>query len=301
MNAATAVWPLVVLVLCLCSPASAAEAKEDRGPLQDAAGTTSPAQDGLANAPVSVTLVGDPSNRVGKPVFVTVTLRNRSAQVQLVKNMYVRVDASEEGRFGASGVCPLTRQSELQLPPGDIYSQTCRFPSPASEAVPPATGASSPAERSSASGWEQSSWYSSLFKAELRLLVEVDLEATGAQRHYPSITVKAIEASIFAGGVAGAMLLALFVLAERVLRNPEVREDWGKNLLVTLLMGLRGGAMAIIALLLSKTTQGVGSPVVLTVTDFAGGMLVGLFSYPLATWISSTLKLDGAFVKPRPK
>lgn len=301
MNAVKAVSAVVATALCFCASASWAEVKQVRGTTQDPAGTTSPAQEGLTNAPVTVTLAGDPSNRVGKPVFVTVTLRNRSTQPQLVKNMYVRVDASEEGRFGASGVCPLTRQSELQLPPGESYSQTCRFPSPVTELVQPAPGASSPAESSSASGSEQSSWYSNLFSAELRLLVEVDLEGTGAQRHYPSINVKAKEASIFVGGVAGAMLLALFVLAERVLRNPEVREDWGKNLLVTLLMGLRGGAMAIIALLLSKTTQGVGSPVVLTVTDFAGGMLVGLFSYPLATWISSTLKLDGSFVKPRPK
>lgn len=301
MTTTTILSVAAVTLLGACFSASASDAKHSRGISQDAAGTVSQAKDGLANTPVVVTLVGDPSNRVGKPVFVTVTLRNRSAETQLVKNMFLRVDTSEEGRFGASGVCPLTRQSELQLPPGDIYSQTCRFPSPAAEPIQPASGASSPAERLSPSGWEQASWYSSLFSADLRLLVEVDLEDTGVQRYYPSITIKAIEASIFAGGVAGAMLLALFVLAERVLRNPEVREDWGKSLLVTLLMGLRGGAMAIIALLLSKTTQGVGSPVVLTVTDFAGGMLIGLFSYPLATWISSTLKLDGAFVKPRSK
>ena len=54
--------------------------------------------------------------------------------------------------------------------------------------------------------------------------------------------------------------------------------------------------MAIVALLLGKTTQGVGSPVSLSVEDFAGGVLIGLFSYPLASWISSTLKLDGNFV-----
>ena len=54
--------------------------------------------------------------------------------------------------------------------------------------------------------------------------------------------------------------------------------------------------MAVVALLLGKTTQGAGSPVSLTVIDFTGGLMIGLFSYPLATWISSTLKLNGAVV-----
>ena len=58
--------------------------------------------------------------------------------------------------------------------------------------------------------------------------------------------------------------------------------------------------MAIIALLFGKTTQGAGSPVSLIVVDFAGGIMIGLFSYPLASWISSALKLDD-LVTPKQK
>jgi len=129
-------------------------------------------------------------------------------------------------------------------------------------------------------------------------MVEVGVAGAGTARFYPSatFTVKAPDSSIFIGGVVGAMLLALFVAAERILKNPAVREDWIGTSWVTVLMGLRGGLLAIFALLLGKTTQGGGSPVSLSVADFAGGVLVGLFSYPLASWISSTLKLDSVVV-----
>lgn len=265
------------------------------------------AAEGSSSRPVLASVAGDPMNRVGDPVFVTITLRNQAGRDQIVKNLSVRVDAMADQRFVSAGECTLSGLGEITLTPGETYSQTCRFPvaaaSPAAEPDAAASAAAAPSAPSQTdrTGWARSAWYGKLFGADLRLIIDVDVEGTGSRRFFPVVTVKAGEGSIFVGGVFGAMLLALFVLAERLLKNPDVRENWVRNVFVTLLMGLRGGLLAVIALLLGKTTQGIGSPVTLTVVDFSGGVLIGLFSYPLASWISSTLKLDGVFVAAPPK
>lgn len=263
-----------------------AMAQEPNMTLAEGGPATSPTR------PVVATVVGDPVNRVGDPIFVTVTLRNASVTAQIIKNFVVRVDGSASGRFDNNGDCALSGIGELTLSPGEIYSQTCRFP--ALNASSRGGALREPA--TSESGWLRQHWYQDLFSADLRLLIDVDVEGSGSRRFFPVISIKANESSVFIGGMVGAMLLALFVLVERLLKNPDVRENWVKNLMVTVLMGLRGGLLAVIALLLGKTTQGVGSPVSLTVVDFAGGILIGLFSYPLASWISSTLKVDGVYV-----
>lgn len=272
---------------------------------QDGSASAPPAStDGSASRPVVASVSGDPMNRVGDPVFVTITLRNQSSRDQIVKNLSVKVDAMADQRFSSAGECTLSGLGEITLTPGETYSQTCRFPvaaGAAAEAEPAASAATPAPGLSDRTGWSHSAWHGSLFGADLRLIIDVDVEGTGSRRFFPVVTVKAGEGSIFVGGVFGAMLLALFVLAERLLKNPDVRENWVRNVFVTLLMGLRGGLLAVIALLLGKTTQGIGSPVMLTVVDFSGGVLIGLFSYPLASWISSTLKLDGVFVAAPPK
>ena len=245
------------------------------------------------NRPVVATALGDSMNRVGDPVFVTITLLNTAATEQIVKNLTAKVDGSADARLISGGECALGGMGEITLSPGETFSQTCRFPV-ASTSMAASKDAVKTTQEDT--GWSPGKWYSRLFSADLRLIIDVNVEGVGSRRFFPVISVKSSETSIFIGGVVGAMLLALFVWAERLLKNPEVRERWGRSLLVTLLMGFRGGLLAVIALLLGKTTQGAGSPVTLTVVDFAGGVLIGLFSYPLASWISSTLKLDGVFV-----
>jgi len=291
---------LTALAATLLAAALPARSQDGSGPAASAAA------DGSASRPVVASVSGDPMNRVGDPVFVTVTLRNQASRDQIVKNLSVKVDAMADQRFTSAGECTLTGLGEITLTPGETYSQTCRFPVSASAVAEPDPAASAAAPVAAPSlahrtGWARSAWYVNLFGADLRLIIDVDVEGTGSRRFFPVVTVKAGEASIFVGGVFGAMLLALFVLAERLLKNPDVRENWVRNVFVTLLMGLRGGLLAVIALLLGKTTQGVGSPVMLTVVDFSGGVLIGLFSYPLASWISSTLKLDGVFVSASPR
>lgn len=272
-----------------------------------AASAPSAMVDGAATRPVVAAVTGDPLNRVGDPVFVTITLRNQATRDQIVKNLSVKIDAMADQRFSSMGECALSGLGEIMLTPGETYSQTCRFPVAAANRIAEPEDAASAIAKPSApslaerTGWSTSAWYGDLFSADLRLIIDVDVEGTGSRRFFPVVTVKAGESSIFVGGVFGAMLLALFVLAERLLKNPDVRENWVRSVFVTLLMGLRGGLLAVIALLLGKTTQGIGSPVMLTVVDFSGGVLIGLFSYPLASWISSTLKLDGVFVMARPK
>jgi|GEM_PF-3156776 len=261
--------------------------------------------------PLSVKIDGDESNRVGDPIIVWVSITNESEGQLKLMNATVRINPSSNSSFGSASSCAVSGDGEPLLMPRQMLRMACKFPDdnkgPAaalSEAADPA--ASQPGVEvgqgggNSASGWS-ASWFTRVLDAQLRFEVEVEIEhmAGGKQdmrRFYPVVTVKAVDYSVFIGGVAGAMLLALFVLAERVLKNPEVRRHWVQSLFVTLVMGLRGGAIAVIALLLGKTTQGVGSPVSLSVTDFTGGVLIGLFSYPLASWISSTLKLDGVFV-----
>jgi len=249
----------------------------------------------IVNRPVVPTVTADPMNRVGGPVYLSVTLKNVSAAEQTVENLVVKIEGAADSRFDGGSPCELAVTGEVTLPPGESYSQNCRLPA---QSLTQAAASSPEATSSSVTGWESQRWYQSVFSADLRPMVEVGVAGAGTARFYPSatFTVKAPDSSIFIGGVVGAMLLALFVAAERILKNPAVREDWIGTSWVTVLMGLRGGLLAIFALLLGKTTQGGGSPVSLSVADFAGGVLVGLFSYPLASWISSTLKLDSVVV-----
>jgi len=85
------------------------------------------------------------------------------------------------------------------------------------------------------------------------------------------------------------------------LRNQATRDQIVKNLSVKIDAMADQRFSSVGECALSGLGEGIGSPVMLTVVDFSGGVLIGLFSYPLASWISSTLKLDGVFVMARPK
>ncbi|HRP20185.1 MAG TPA: hypothetical protein PK925_06115 [Alicycliphilus sp.] len=217
------------------------------------------------------------------------TLKNVSTRTRVIDNLTIRLESGADARFNGVGACSLAVEGTVTLPPNETFSQVCRFPQIATQETEPKEGEKP--------GWERQRWWQLVFGADLRPRVKVTVAEVGEATFFSKpISVKSPEWTIFVGGVIGAMLLAIFVAAERILKNPAEREQWPQTLWVTLVMGLRGGLMAIVALLLGKTTQGAGSPVSLSVEDFAGGVLIGLFSYPLASWISSTLKLDGYFV-----
>lgn len=242
----------------------------------DAASPASASGDATTSVtdPLTVTVSGDPWNRVGQPMFITIQVKNVSAGTVLIKNLNISIDHVSADRF-AETKCEWQQHGELTLAPGLSFEQSCRF------------------EMNPLDLWASfRSLREALWSAEIRFDVKANINRVGERHFYPSLIVKAQEFSIFIGGMVGALLLAIFVWIERVLTNPAVREAWLRSLGFTALMGIRGGIMAIIALLLGKTTQGGGSPISLTVSDFTGGLMVGLFSYPFASWISSALKLD---------
>lgn len=243
----------------------------------------------VPNRPVVPQITSDPTNRTGGPIYITVALKNASTRTRVIDNLTIRLESGADARFQGVDACSLAVDGTVTLAPNETFNQVCRFPQIVTQGAELTIGEKN--------GWENQRWWQSLFGAELRPSVKISVAEIGDATFFPNpVSVRSPEWTIFAGGVIGAMLLAIFVAAERILKNPTERAQWPQTLWVTLVMGLRGGLMAIVALLLGKTTQGVGSPVSLSVEDFAGGVLIGLFSYPLASWISSTLRLDGNFV-----
>lgn len=230
---------------------------------------------------VSARLTGN--NRVGEPIYLAVVLKNTTNQAIKLKELRISIDPSVKGRF-AKTTCKVN-DGEPVIPANLSLEQQCHF-----------------VMKSGAFWSKTGDWRNLFFAAEVPLMVELvpSKEGLSKARYLPVVRINAGQFAIFAGGLVGALLLALFLWIERLLIDKNVREAWGRNLLVMGALGLRGGLMAIMALLLSTTTQGAGSPVSLSVNDFSGGVLVGLFSYPLANWISSTLKLDGVTVFTKP-
>jgi hypothetical protein len=86
------------------------------------------------------------------------------------------------------------------------------------------------------------------------------------------------------GGVAGAVLLAAFVCTYRYLRQTP-RADGGLVIRQALALALGGAVSAAIALVLLERLKGVELPVNLTVKDFYGGIVIGLFSYKIGDWL----------------
>lgn len=106
------------------------------------------------------------------------------------------------------------------------------------------------------------------------------------------------------GGFFGAFLLGLFLLLrERVQRNPPTKlpdANWkavstyvwnGTNAVIRLLQqAFTGGTVALVIILIARASEGVQPPISVTVQDFWGGTLIGLFSVPLSDWLFNTLK-----------
>ncbi len=228
----------------------------------------------VAVDPLLVTVNGDTMNRIGQPLFVIFTIKNITNDDLRLKNVSINIDNMAKDRFANDSTqCILQQHGEVVLQKGMSLQQDCRF-----EMKALATGSSSMDFRNY------------LFAGDIRFVVAISVDTLGDFNYYPLVTVKANEVSIFLGGIFGALLLGLFVWAQQLVTEQAARDNWGKHLGYTALVSVRGGVMAIIALLIGKTTQGTGSPVSLTVIDFAGGVMIGIFSYPLASWMASTLK-----------
>lgn len=144
-----------------------------------------------------------------------------------------------------------------------------------------------------------------------RLTVEVGVVEGGAEVLYYEELSHAFAApkeGVVLGGFIGAVVLALLLaLQVRSSRDVVTFESWGavrteaKRLPLralglipfgwdVLLKSMLGGVCAMVLIVLAETTEGAASPLSLRVQDFWGGVLVGLFSVPLAQWMVERLR-----------
>lgn len=85
--------------------------------------------------------------------------------------------------------------------------------------------------------------------------------------------------SLLLGGVLGALLLGAFMGAYEL--NKSGFGGWKKIVGNVLRTALAGAVCAAVVILMLKRLQGLELPISLVVTDFYGGIVVGLFSYKL--------------------
>lgn len=226
-----------------------------------------------------VTVNSQPFNRIGQALFVVISVKNISGKDITLGNMFAVVDDVSKDYF--TDTCTPKQPGEIEIRSEQLIEFSCKF------SVNPTY-----------LSFDTSRWKNWLFSTSIRFDVEVDIVGEDKGLHfYPATLVRAPESSIFVGGLAGALLLAAFLLVETMITQPSKRQEWFKSILFMLLIGARGGLMAIIALILGKSTEGGSAPISIIVSDFNGGIVVGLFSYPFASWISSTLKLGNLFEK----
>ncbi len=105
------------------------------------------------------------------------------------------------------------------------------------------------------------------------------------------VTLQPPLVSLIWGGIVGSLLLAAFVGTYRLVREPR---DKRVRLLVQILFLAGAGAVcAVIALILLRRLQGVELPVNVTVADFYGGVVIGLFSFKIGDWLYVRLFGEG--------
>ena len=97
--------------------------------------------------------------------------------------------------------------------------------------------------------------------------------------------------SLLWGGVVGSLLLAAFMSTYRWVRRKGASAPLLRS---SAAVALAGVVCAIIALILLRRLQGVDLPVNLTVTDFYGGVIIGLFSYQIGDWLYEQLFGEGS-------
>ncbi len=142
---------------------------------------------------------------------------------------------------------------------------------------------------------------------EIALVASADSKA----EFYDTLTVEFVSPKpvIIAGGFFGAMLLAAFTALasprnqHRKMRAASWRDVWSTSVsslpawaLATfhawtrvLRMSLLGGACALVLIVLAQSTEGLSPPISVRVQDFWGGVLIGLMSLPMASWLRKKL------------
>lgn len=161
-------------------------------------------------------------------------------------------------------------------------------------------------------GWGQVNSLELLTRPDTqRLTVEVVVVEAGEDVVYYeelSHPFAAPKEAVVLGGFLGTVGLALLLaLQARSSREVTTFESWAavgaeaKRLPLralglipfawdVLLKSMLGGVCAMVLIVLAETTEGAASPLSLRVQDFWGGVLVGLFSVPLAQWMVGRLR-----------
>lgn len=136
-----------------------------------------------------------------------------------------------------------------------------------------------------------------------KLLVRVTVvDGADPVEHYEEVFVDVVppKASVMIGALGGALILSLFLATYR--ETSFTSADW-KKLLAGIVMlplwlidvvrsAVLAAICALILILLAEISEGGRPPISLHVQDFWGGVIVGLFSVPLARWIAVRLSLS---------
>jgi hypothetical protein len=129
------------------------------------------------------------------------------------------------------------------------------------------------------------------------------------ERNYTSrIAILPPLVTVFYGGMTGALLLALFRGLAPYRHGlsrapPKIPKTWrelnklivskvlivARGLVATVAWLVLGGVSAIMLIILTKTSLGEVSPIRVDVKDFTGGVLIGLLSFPVVSWLEKRL------------
>jgi len=151
-------------------------------------------------------------------------------------------------------------------------------------------------------------------EGQYRLIANVTIASLNDPLSSPlSVKLNAPEIAVVYGALFGSILLVMFSTAYSYLRwLPEVPSDVSalksqatsfllrfpiRLVLATIEMTLRavqGAVVAIILIVMTRTTTDIGAPIAVRVDDFWGGLVVGIFSVPLANWLADKLALATA-------
>lgn len=97
------------------------------------------------------------------------------------------------------------------------------------------------------------------------------------------ITLAPPLSAVVRGGILGALFLAIFVPAYRKLHAVKTgrAERTEKPLAQALTFFLAGSVVSTITILLLQRLGNLDLPIMITVKDYLGGMVIGLFSYKI--------------------
>ena len=265
------------------------------GAAQPSGGTDTVAADGKQQFAIAVVGAASGTLAYGDPIVLT-----------------VRITPTQKATaFSDLDLVPLGDLAAIYGPPGDKQGNdkaTCILKS--SELVGAGATAVATCQLVAVEGrrlWRPATWL--LAPGAQRVLVEIPAvgDAAEAIPYYEevSITFRAPLAAIFMGGLAGALLLALFTAVKERASAPVVPlvvDDWDSfvgaarqfagwllsllpRIWKLILQTVMGGICAIILILLAQSTEGLNPPISIKIQDFWGGIVVGLFSIPMSRWI----------------